>query len=455
MTVIKARILTDEETKSQEQFDGLENVVANLGTAADKRSHSKFVTNVLTDGDNQKELNALYRGDWVAGKIVDIIPDDMTREWRKFIGDIDPEVVERLEEEENRLDVTTAFRQAHKWARLYGTAFIVLVVEDGKNPEEPLDINTIKPGQLKHIKAIDRHRLTNAGVTPTVNVMDPNFGMPEWYHLTETAIRVHHTRLLRFDGLRLPYDELRRNNYYGDSVLGRVYDSLINFNTVTQGSASMVYDTNVDIVKIKGLMQYLQTKESENTLLKRFMLANRMKSMNNMMILDADEDTTTKTNTFSGIHELITKFGNLLSAASDIPATRLLGSSASGLNATGEGDLKNYYDTIRSYQKKDYKPLLDILDFIMVKNLGLPDDSDVAYEFNSLFQMTPEQKSTLEMNNATRDAVYLDRDVVSPVTIAKELKQSDTYTNIPDEDLEGDNEEEDIEGNNDPDNVEG
>lgn len=430
----EAKILQDEERTLE---DDLENLVAQLGTNQDKRSHARFVNNKQLSRDGmQNELNAMYRTDWLAGKMVDIIPDDMTREWREFTGDIDPEIVTMLVNEEDRLDLCGTFNLAHKWARLYGTAFIVMSIDDGGTPDQPLNMDNIREGSLRHIKAIDRHRVSNAEVVPVADPMDKNFGMPEFYRFNETSVEIHHTRVLRFDGIPLPFDEFRRNNYYSDSVLSRLYDALINFNTTANSAASMVYESNVDIVKVKGMMTYLQTAEGETLLRKRLTLANMLKSFNNAMLLDAEEDFQTKNNNFSGLPDLLDRYALFLSAASDIPATRLLGSSASGLNATGEGDLKNYYDTVRSAQKKVYKPKLDYFDNIMSRSLGLSEDIDLSYKFKSLFQMTPKEQADLQFVNAQRDAIYVDRDIVSELTIAKELKQSDTYTNITDEDIE-------------------
>jgi len=429
-----ARILTDEETKLK---DGMENLVAELGTAADKRHSSRFVNNKRLSGEgNQDELNALYRTDWLSGKVVDVIPDDMTREWRSFTGDIDPDMVKKLIEEEDRLALADAFRQAHKWARLYGTAFIIISVEDGKEPHEPLDVNRLKEGSLRHIKVIDRHRMSHAETVPVQDPMNANFGMPEFYRINETTVKIHHSRVIRFDGVLLPFDEFRRNNYYSDSVLDRLYESITNLNTVTDGAASMVYETNVDIMKVKGLMTYLQTADGEALLRKRFALAGVMKSFNNMLLLDTEETYENKTNTFAGLPDLIDRYSGLLSGASDIPRTRLFGDSASGLNATGIGDLKNYYDKLRSDQKKDYKPKLDVFDNIMAKHLGIGDDADLSYEFNSLFQMTPKEIADANLVDAQRDAIYLDRDIVTESTIAKELKQKSTYTNITDDHIE-------------------
>jgi len=426
----KAKILTDDiECK-----DGLENLVAQLGTEQDKRSHSKFVKSKdLSGPGGEVELNAMYRTDWLCGKVVDIIPDDMTREWREFTGEIEPDVVNQLVEEEERLQLSFNFNLAHKWARLYGTAFIVMSIDDGQTPDMPLDISKVKEGGLRHIKAVDRHRISNADVVPNSDPLSKNYGMPEFYRFNETSIKIHHSRVLRFDGIRLPYDEFRNNNYYSDSVLSRLYDAVTNFNTTTNGSASMVYETNVDIMKVKGLMNYLQTPEGESLIRKRFAMASTLKSFNNMMLLDNEEEYQSKNNTFAGLPDLLDRFALFLSAASDIPATRLLGSSASGLNATGEGDLKNYYDTIRSAQKQEYKPLLDYFDNIMAMGMGLPEDSDLKYSFKSLFQMTPKETADLQLVNAQRDQIYLDRGVITEEIVAKELNQSDTYSNITDE----------------------
>lgn len=427
----KAKILSDEESKLS---DGLENLVAELGTAQDKRTHSRFVNNNSLSMDKE-ELSAMYRTEWVAGKIVDIIPDDMTREWREFSGDIDPTIVKQLTDEEKRIDLVGQFNLAHKWARLYGTAYIVISVDDGLLPDKPLDISKIKKGKLRHIKAIDRYRLFPADTTPINDPMDINFGMPEYYRFNETSVRIHHSRVLRFDGVRLPYDDFRQNNYHSDSVLCRLYDTLTNFVTTANGASSMVYETNVDIMKVKGLMNYMSSAEGTSLVRKRFALANALKSFNNMLLMDSEEEYQNKTNTFAGLPDLLDKFSLFLGAASDIPATRLLGSSASGFNATGEGDLKNYYDTVRSAQIRDYKPKLDFFDRIMGASLGI-NEEELDYIFVSLFQMTPKEEADLQFTNAQRDAIYLDRDVVPAHTIAKELKQSSTYTNIEDEYIE-------------------
>lgn len=431
--VITMRNVNDTPVTISPVNDGLENLVAQLGTAQDKRHNGKFVNNKrLSLEANRHEIDALYQTDWLAAKLVDIVPNDMTREWREFHGDIDPEQVRMLEKDEKRVDVVGAFNFANKWARLYGTAFIVLAVDDGQTPDKPINIARIKKGGLQHIKVIDRHRMHHQGSIIT-NPLDRNFGFPEFYTPVETSLRIHHSRVLRFDGVMLPFDLFRENNYNSNSILDRVYESILNFNTASNSAASMIYETNVDIVKLDNLMQHLQTADGESLVRKRITLMNQLKSFNNALILDSKEGFETKNNTFAGLPDLIDRFSQILSAAGDIPATRLLGSSASGMNATGEGDLKNYYDNVSSMQEKDYTPKLDYFDQIMAANLGIGPDADLSYEFKSLFQLSDTEQAAVDLQNAQRDDIYLNQSVITTSMVAKDLKQSKTYTNISDE----------------------
>ena len=58
--------------------DGLQNLVANLGTPRDKAAHSQYMIPMLSDAEGE---NA-YRGSWLPRKIIDIPALDAARNWR-------------------------------------------------------------------------------------------------------------------------------------------------------------------------------------------------------------------------------------------------------------------------------------------------------------------------------------------------------------------------------------
>ena len=98
--------------------DGLSNLAASLGVGRDKASADAFV---LRDLD-QAQIEAMYRGDWLARKVVDIVPADMCREWRAWSGHRAD--VERMEAAERRSSSAPARATPRRWpVRLIPPAF--------------------------------------------------------------------------------------------------------------------------------------------------------------------------------------------------------------------------------------------------------------------------------------------------------------------------------------------
>ena len=227
--------------------------------------------------------------------------------------------------------------------------------------------------------------------------------------------------------------DFQRNNYFEDSIIERIYDALVNFETVTNAVASMLYETSVDWLQIEGLMRYLEDDKGTELVRKRMLHASLYKSLFNMGIMDTSEDIKRYTQTFNTLPDIIEKFAGIISAASGIPATKFMGESPGGLNATGISDLENYYTYVQSLQEDDFNPNLDIIDKLMIKNLGIEvneDNDELSYEWVNLFYMSDQQQAELEHKRAERDQIYLDQDIVTPEIVAGELMENNTYTNI-------------------------
>lgn len=415
-------------------YDGLENVVAGLGTDRDKRSYSAYAQpRVLT----RVELENMYRGSWLAKKIVNTVADDMTREGWHVMFDEDKEGDSQfaVEECEKRHAVRAKVNAAIKWARLYGGSLIILGTNDTKDLSKPLNVERLGKDSLRYMHVVDRWRVSPNGRLCT-DLESPNFGLPEAYLLAESAVQVHHTRVLRFNGQKLPYFPWLQNAMWDDSELQHVYESLLNCDTTTAAVATMLFESNVDVIKAKDLSELLSTKDGEAKVTKRFQLASLMKSFNRTLLLDADEDYEKKSNTFSGLDKVMQQFMVDVSGAADIPMTRLFGQSAGGLNATGDNDVRNYYDMVSSKQEAEVRPQLDYLYQVLVRSeLGsMPDD--FRFDFNPLWQVSATEQATIDKTNADRDKVYLDAGVVTEGLVAAELKERGTYRNMTDDDVQ-------------------
>jgi uncharacterized protein len=102
----------------------------------------------------------------------------------------------------------------------------------------------------------------------------------------------------------------------------------------------------------------------------------------------------------------------LASGGADIPATRLLGQSPDGMNATGDSDLRNYYDMVSSRQETDLRPSLAPLDDFLLRSVLGSTPSDIHYNWHSLWQLTPEQAADTSFKKAQAVKIYSDTGLV-------------------------------------------
>lgn len=418
-------------------LDAMENLVASLGTDTDKRIYTRYVEKYAL---SRRELEAMYAENWLAAKIIDVIPDDMTREWRQLSNNMDPARTQEFKQFEEEMQVSLKFNEAAKWGRLYGGCGIILGVDEaqGGGPEEPLDVDFLGKDCLQFLTVVEAERLQQAGSPIVIDPTNPFFDRPEYYSVANGLHRIHRSRILFFEGVPLPHymRQRQRLSYWGAPVLRRVMEAITNADLVFNGTSTLTSEASTDIIKYKGLTSFLSQSGGEEKIRARFALMKLLKSLNNITLLDEEETYENHQQTFAGLSDLIDKFLAITAGAADIPVTRLVGTSAKGLNATGEGDLKNYYDNIRARQGREFTPQLRILDRIMQRHLWGAEDENWHFTWNSLFQLNEKEISEMQNNRATRDRAYWDMGVIDELVVAEQLYEDDTYTTIDQEYLD-------------------
>lgn len=413
--------------------DGLLNVVAGLGLPShDKRQHNTYAP---VGQLSRMHLDSMYRSSWICKRIINTPAEDMTREWFDTVFD-DPEGknTKTIEQAEKRFGIKAKVLGAIRWARLYGGSVLIIGLR-GEKLDQPLDVSRVRRGQLQYLHVLDRHRIAPTGQL-TTDLESPNFGLPETYTVAESSVMVHWTRLLRFGGQPLPYFAWRENGMWDDSELQHVMDSVMDHDQAAGQIASMMFEANVDVVKVSDLTTLAATDKGAESIKRRFGLAAVMKSSNRMFIIDAGETYEKKSNSFVNLDKVLEKFQVETCAAADIPMTKLFGQSPGGLNATGESDLTNYYDRISSDQEaRLLAPLSRLYEVVARSELGgLPDDFDI--EFRPLWQIPASVQSDIDKKNMERDTGYITAGVLTEGTVARNLKAAGTYPEMTDEDVE-------------------
>lgn len=421
----QAVVSITSEPKTNVLLDGLANLATGLGTAKDKSMHNQWDHS----GANYDHvtLSVRYREDWLSQKVCQIVPQDLTREWRNFES-------EDATEADKEFQVDQLFREAYKWARLYGTSFIVLDIDDGRTTDKPVNWNRLRPGCLKSMHVVDRTRIVAMGVIDQMP-MSKTFGMPDHYQFVNQPDPIHKDRLIRFEGTELPIYERQRNLWYSDSILIPLTKQIDNFHTTSFAAAQMVQEANTDVIKVEGLANILESDAGTTAMLNRFTSWKSIKSVFGVSILDASEEFDQKKIQLSGVKDLIWEYLKMVSASVGIPATRFLSASPDGMNATGESDLVNYVETLQGLHKDIFVPRLKRVDLLLSAHYGIPLE-DFKYEWGCIFPESAGQKAIRVKDKAESIAMLCKEGVLSRESGLQELKD---YGAVSNEATVGDN----------------
>jgi uncharacterized protein len=410
-----------------------------------------------------QELTSLMNGSDIARKIVSKRPEEMFR--RGFA--IEAKNVNESENQALRdfctdyLKLETNFLEGKRWGRLYGGALLIMGIDDGRMPWEPLDEDNIR--SFDSLSLVDRRysfvqsqyaamgttsKYGSAQIYLISNAVAgygwDAYGAQKIESNTEDLIKqgaqvvlVHESRVIRFDGN--PADIVTRQNLAGWSwsVLQVVYDAMRQFDESFNSAAYLLSDASQGVYKLQGLMKAISSGNRANFAL-RLQLLEQSRSVLRGIALDAGtkdgdpiEDFTRVPTPFGGIPDLLDKMMLRMSSAADMPATELFGRAPAGLNATGDNDTRKWYATIQSEQENDVSPQIKrVMKLAALAKKGPLRGRRVQWtvKWHPLWSPTDTETATTRLSNAQRDQIYLQNGVIKPEEVAIGL--TDVYPNM-------------------------
>lgn len=397
--------------------DRLVNLMSGQGTSADKGAYRQYTTSYL----NPQQIEASYRSSWLMRKAIDLPPYDMTRAGRDWQAEGDQ--IEKLEAEERRLGLWDKLRRGLVLGRLGGGALILGITQG--DPSQPLNPEAVGKGALRYAYLTSRWRL---GLGEMIaDPESPWFGQPCYFQMTPTGgqpVKVHPSRVIAFRGQQVPdmaacsWEDV----FWGDPVAQSIIDAVTNADAATSGFASLIDEAKVDIVKMPGLMANAATEEYEKRFMERWRLAGLGVSTHRKMIIDGDEDVVTRQMVWAGMPEVIASYVQLVAGAADIPATRLLGKSPDGMNATGKGDETNYNTMISGRQEADFRPLIEQIDAVLIPSVLGTRDPDIGWSFAPLSVMSEAEKAAVAKTKAETTKIYADSGLVPTIALEKAVQ---------------------------------
>lgn len=424
--------------------DGYVNLLNKYGTKQDNSEAYKFEREpVIPD----MQLTGLYEGNGLFSKIIDTPAEEALKhgfdlnlksnEMNAFVD----EVLDDLEWDEK---ATIAI----KWARLYGGALIVMLIDDGRGLEEPVD--------WEHIRSIDELRVYERSIVQPdyaslyqqdyggkgVGNRVSKFGQPEYYYVSSIygSFKVHESRCLVFRNGVLPEQTSNATYlFWGMPEYVRIRRALRETVTAHTDSVKLLERSVQAIYSMKGLASLLTTDDGENQVLKRLQLVDTSRGLLNSIAIDSEgEQYDFKTFQFSGVKDVIDATCNMLSALTNIPQTILFGRSPAGMNATGDSDFESYYNFVEKIQrlmlKRNLRTLLDVVFRAGIASGDVAEEPDYKLEFKPLWSLSDTEQATVDQTKAQTALVkaqtaqaYIDMQALDPTEVRRRLASDEEF----------------------------
>lgn len=385
----------------QDFSDGFANFVTAVGGANAKTARSGYTNTVAY---TEHDLATAYDESGFLGKIIDIPADDATREWREWKAD--RKQIEAIEATEKRLGVQQAVNSALKKARLYGGSAILADLPGSAST--PLNLDRIAQGGIRYLHVVNRYELHAEGLIR--NPLDPNYGRPEWFYVTTgTGLRVrfHPSRVVVINGRSAGMSHRTGNEFWGKSVWNHVADSVLSADGISPIITTLLQEVKRDVIGIDDFMASMMDAEGEAAQVRRWQLVATLSSIANITLMDKADEWQQKTINMSGVPDSSITLLQIMCGVADIPLTRMLGTSPGGLNATGESDLRNYYDNVRARQGLEITPALTLLDEIILRDALGSRPASIWYEWHPLWQPSDKERAETQKIRAETFAIEL------------------------------------------------
>lgn len=302
---------------------------------------------------------AMYAEGGLPARVVDMIPDTAVSRGVEITGD------DRIGSELDRLKALPALADAWRWSRLTGGGAIVVVAKDGRSLRDPLDLDGLD--QLLELKVFT---LDDVSATEK-RYSDPNeanFGMPEVYRVRTQAAGsvaaeffVHESRLIEVPGDPLPAKLNRKGiPWAGRPAVARAYRAIRRYGEGLRWSLRLLEKKQQAVHKMKGLADAIEA-QLEDVVRKRVEMVDAARNALNGVAVDSEDDYQILSSDMGGVKDTLAEFQISVAAEAGYPVTQLFGRSAAGLNATGDGDLEGFYNSVAMGRAVKVNPALERL----------------------------------------------------------------------------------------------
>jgi phage-related protein (TIGR01555 family) len=351
------------------------------------------------------QLCAILSQQWLIGKCCLMPAKDATRNGYEItVNDgveVAPEILDEIRKQDVHYKINKNLIQFVQMGRVFGIRVAMFVVEsdDPEYYKNPFNIDGVLPGSYRGISQIDPYWITpQLDDQAAGNPASINFYEPTWWIINGRP--VHRTHLIIFRTEEVS-DILKPSYIYGgipipQKIANRVFAS----EAVANEAPMLAMTKRTDVLNV-DLTEMLANQQSTEARIQQWVF-NR--DNYGIKTLGLEEDMKQFDTTLTDLDSVIMTQYQLVAAAANVPAVKLLGTSPKGFNATGEFEEANYHEELESIQYHDLSPLLERHHLLLIKSEIAPkfniEPFNTTVRWNKLDAMTEKEQAELNKFNA-------------------------------------------------------
>jgi len=320
-------------------------------------------------------------------------------------SDVNPDMLDAIRKLDDAYKINLNMIEFIHMGRVFGIRIAMFMVKVD-NPidyyKNPFNPDGITPGSYVGISQIDPYwttpELDNEAAGSPGSI---DFYEPTWWRIGQ--YRVHRSHLVIFRTEEVP-DILKPSYIYGGiPIPQKICERVFAAEKIANEAPMLALTKRTDVIST-DLAQAVASQEGFDERAAEWIF--RRDNYGIKMIDSESEKMEQFDTSLADLDEVIMTQYQLVAAAANVPAVKLLGTQPKGFNSTGEYEEASYHEELESIQRHDLTTLLNRHHMMLIRSEISPGNPfEVTVSWNSLDAMTAKELAELNKMKAETDQV--------------------------------------------------
>lgn len=298
---------------------------------------------------------------WLVDRACSLKGRDAVRNGFELVFDegieVDPITTKLIERHNKKFHLKKKMEIADKFKNVFGISHILFLTGTGDPEyyEKPFNADGIQPGRYKGMVRVDPYWISPLLTTEAVEHPDSeNFYEPTYWIISGRKYHKSHFVILRGPEVA---DILKPSYLYGglpltQRILERVYAAERTANEAPQLALSKR-------LVIRYLANLEQAIANQGKFEEAMCALAEWRDNFGVFVDDINNKVEQQDTSLSDLDTVIMTQYQIVAGQAGIPATKLMGTSPKGFQATGEHEIDTYHEELESIQENDMTPIAD------------------------------------------------------------------------------------------------